>query len=158
MGNFYTDVICADSRTVLTTRIADLGLLEPVTRLAVQDILEDLGPTWMVFETCRSRHRQEYLFSIGATHLRKVGVHQYGLAADIIRRIDGEPSWKGDFTPLRLAAVRHGLISGQDWGQPGMHHDFIDADHVQRVSLADQSRLFDGTWYPDESYKPCDSQ
>ena len=94
------------------------------------------------------------LFNQGATKLRNVGVHHYGLACDIVKDINGEPSWKGDFTFLGGLAKAHGLIWGGDWGTPNVHHTFLDMDHVQRCSIGDQASLFRGEWYPDETYNP----
>jgi hypothetical protein len=157
MGNFYTDVVSKDARFQSTNRIADLALLEPKTRELVQSILTasaTAGTKLMVFETFRSQARQIQLFNQGATKLREVGVHHYGLACDIVRDIDGEPSWKGSFDFLGVLAHKNSLIWGGDWGDPTTKHTFIDADHVQRVTVARQITLFAGTWYPDEDYDP----
>ena len=107
----------------------------------------------MVFETYRSQPRQASLFAQGATQLKTVGVHHYGLACDLVKNVDGEPSWKGDFTFLGVLAKKHGLIWGGDWGQPGVRNSFPDLDHVQRCTILDQNKLFAGTWYPDDNYK-----
>ena len=40
-----------------------------------------------------------------------------------------------------------GLIWGGDWGNDTIVHSFVDADHVQRVNVADQAKLFDLSWY-----------
>lgn len=155
--NFYTRTILADPRVDSTKRVRDMKLLEPVTRAKVQAILADAlahGVELMVFETYRSQARQALLFDQGATKLRKVGVHHYGLACDIVKSIAGEPSWKGDFSLIGQLAHAHGLIWGGDWGAPGVAHSFVDAVHVQRCSVARQAALFSGTWYPDETYDP----
>jgi hypothetical protein len=157
MTTFYTDVIAKDSRFHSTAAIHDMLLLEPVTRVAVQAVIADakkLGVDLMPFETYRSKERQLMLFKQGATKLKDVGVHHYGLACDLPKSIHGDPSWKGDFGFLVKLCAKHGLISGLDWGQPGKKHSFIDGCHVQRVSLAKQKALFAGTWYPDAYYRP----
>jgi len=157
VGNFYTDVIQLDPRFTQITRCADITLLEPVMRAAVNSLLVDAqgqGIALMVFETYRSQQRQQQLFAAGASKLRTVGVHHYGLACDIVFDVGGEPSWKGDFTVLRDLANNHGLISGADWGTPNVPHTFRDMDHVQRVAVADQSKLFSGGWYPTDDYDP----
>jgi len=157
MGNFYTDVIEPDSRFSSTTRIADVALLEPTTRRLVQQIVnaaEGMGISVMVFETYRSQARQQELFNNGATKLRTVGVHHYGLACDIVRVAGGEPSWKGDFSFLGELAHSSGMIWGGDWGNPDIKHSFVDAVHVQRCTIARQAGLFAGTWYPDDAYNP----
>lgn len=157
MGTFYTDVIQKDARFASAARIADLALLEPTTRQLVQQIVEaaqKMGIILMVYETYRSVARQQELFDNGATKLRAIGVHSYGLACDIVRAVGGEPSWKGDFSFLGQLAHASGLIWGGDWGNPTIKHSFVDAVHVQRCTVARQPALFAGTWYPDETYNP----
>ncbi len=155
--NFYVDVIEKDSRFNSSQRVADAALLEPTTRQLVLQIIEaarKMGITLMIFETYRSQARQQELFDNGATRLRTAGVHRYGLACDIVRVVGGEPSWKGDFSFLGQLARSGGLIWGGDWGNPAIKHDFIDAVHVQRCTVARQPSLFAGDWYPDENYNP----
>jgi hypothetical protein len=157
MTNFYTDTIRQDLRYDSPNRIADLNLLEPTTRGLVQQIVADAkahGLELMVFETYRSQARQDQLFAQGATQLRTVGVHHYGLACDIVKSIDGDPSWKGDFSLLGRLAHQYHLIWGGDWGNPNIPHTFIDEPHVQRCSLDRQASLFQNQWYPDNSYDP----
>jgi hypothetical protein len=156
--SFYEDCIRKSELFTSSARVFSMDLLEPVTRAAVLNIFKDsaaAGMPLIVFETFRSRQRQQLLFDKGSTQLRQVGVHHYGLACDLVKSVAGGPSWKGDFDFLGLLAKKHGLIWGGDWGQPGVHHSFVDADHVQRVSVADQGKLFSGTWYPDENYVPA---
>jgi len=157
MGNFYTDVIQQDSRFQSATRVAELDLLEPTTRRLVEQIVDSaqkMGIPLIVYETYRSQARQQELFDRGATKLRTVGVHHYGLACDMVRSIGGEPSWKGDFAFLGELAHASGLIWGGDWGNPGIKHNFVDAVHVQRPTVAREPALFAGTWYPDDTYNP----
>jgi hypothetical protein len=113
MENFYTDVISHDARFDSASRVADSALLEPITGQLVQSIIaaaQQMGIALMVYETYRSQARQQELFDNGATKLRKVGVHHYGLACDIVRVVGGEPSWKGDFSFLGQLAHSAGLI------------------------------------------------
>lgn len=157
MGNFYNEVIRNDPRFCSTAAIADPMLLEPVTRQAVAAIIADAkagGIDLMIFETYRSQERQGRLFDQGATQLQNVGVHHYGLAGDLVKVVRGEPSWDGDFGFLGRLAKKHGLIWGGDWGSPDKPHSFRDYDHVQRCTVADQSRLFSGDWYPAQDYNP----
>ena len=156
-SNFYTDVIMADPRFNSTKRIADPELLEPTTRELVQAIVADAatnGLKLMIFETYRSQARQMALFNQGATKLKQVGVHHFGLACDLVKDINGQPSWKGDFSMLGALAKHHKLIWGGDWGTPASVHTFVDTDHVQRVTIGRQARLFSGDWYPDGNYDP----
>lgn len=158
MGNFYSDVICQDSRFTAVEAVRGLDLLEPVTRAAVTAIIADAteqGITLEVTETYRSAERQTHLYQTGASQLKTVGVHHYGLACDFCKIVDGKASWAGDWTFLCLLAVKHGLICGYDWGHPEMLHTFRDSDHVQRVGVPDQVKLFAGAWYPDSAFIPA---
>jgi hypothetical protein len=157
MSNFYTDVILKDERFNTTKIMNDVMLLEPVTRQLVETIIANAkaqGVELMVFETFRSQARQQILFQQGATKLKTVGVHNYGLACDIVKSINGDPSWKGDFSLLGQLAHSCKMIWGGDWGNPNIHHSFIDLVHVQRCTVARQASLFNGTWYPDVNYDP----
>jgi D-alanyl-D-alanine carboxypeptidase len=157
MGNFFTDVISKSSKFKSKDIVSDLALLEPNARALVQAIIADAGANGlklMVFETYRSKERQELLFAQGATKLKNVGVHHYGLACDIVKDVNGHPSWKGDFSLLGHLAHHHSLIWGGDWGTPGIKHTFLDDDHVQRCSVGRQASLFAGSWYPDDKYNP----
>ena len=87
-----------------------------------------LGHKLMVFETYRSQQRQEELFKQKKTKLKEVGVHHYGLACDLVKDINGQPSWDGDFSFLGRLAKKHGLILGGDWGTPDKPHSFRDDD------------------------------
>ena len=156
-GTFYTQFIQMDSRFGSPDRVADANLLDPSTLARVQAILADAkahGLDLMIFETYRSQQRQQLLFQQGATKLPHVGVHHFGLACDIVKSVNGQPSWKGDFSFLGMLAHAHGLIWGGDWGNPSIPHSFIDAVHVQRCSVQRQASLFRGEWYPDDSYDP----
>lgn len=157
MGNFFTEVLAQSFAFHSTSRVSDLSLLEPITRKLVQQIVDaaaQMGIEVMPFETYRSQARQQALFNSGATKLRQVGVHHYGLACDIVRVVSGEPSWKGDFSFLGQLARSSGLIWGGDWGEPSMRHSFVDSVHVQRCTVARQPALFSGVFYPDNSYNP----
>lgn len=149
--SFYTDVIQPDPRFHTLDAVRDTALLEPATKAAVEAIIAGaaaLGIALIVTETYRSQERQQALYAKGATQLREVGVHHYGLAADFCKIIDGAASWAGDWAFLGRLAEPYGLIWGGDWGQPTVAHSFRDFDHVQRCTLAEQPDLFAGTWYP----------
>ena len=159
MGNFYTDVLELDCRFHSANPIGDLGLLEPITRGLVQQVMQEaaaLGISLIPFETYRSQGRQLNLFEQGKSQLHTVGVHHYGLACDLVRDVCGAPSWEGDFSFLRVIARHHKLIWGGDWGNPCQPHRLYDAVHLQRCSVARQAALFRGEWYPDDNYDPYD--
>jgi hypothetical protein len=158
MGNFYQDTILRSSYFKSEATVRDIMLLEPVTRKAVQNVIHDamqLDPPvrLVITETYRSTNRQTNLFRQGLTKLdgltpARAGVHHFGLAADFAKVVNGLATWGGDWSFLRTLAERHGLISGLDWGLPDVRHSFVDPDHVQRATLAEQAALFAGTWYP----------
>lgn len=152
--NFYTDVIQKHPLFNSASRCADPALLEPVTRDAVQRMVESSPVPIMIFETFRSAQRQGVLFAAKKTELRTVGVHHYGLACDLVKCVDGQPSWEGSFEFLAELVEKVGLISGIDWGQPDKKHTFVDSDHVQRIAVKRQVALFEGSWYPGETYDP----
>ena len=159
--SFYSDVIMIDERAHSTKVVDDLDLLEPVTREIVASIIMDAkkkGVEYMVFETFRSKERQLQLYKQGASKLKNVGVHHYGLACDIVRQVNGQPSWKGDFSLLGKLAHANGLIWGGDWGAPDEKHSFLDVYHVQRCTIQRQPMLFKGKWYPDAAYDPYHDQ
>lgn len=157
MDNFYTSVLRKSPNFTSPTRCNDMALLEPVMRRKVEAILRDAAGhnvPLRVYETYRSPARQQQLFRQGATKLRTVGTHGYGLAVDFVRVVKGQPSWEGDFSILLKLCRAHSLISGIDWGHPGKPNSFVDSGHVQRITVARQNSLFNGEWYPDESYDP----
>lgn len=158
MGNFYTDVLRKDSRFNSTEKIDDLALLEPGVRLAVEAIIADAKAARhdvFVLETYRSQARQRILFDQHLTELREVGVHGFGLACDIGLMTNGKYDPVGEhYEFLVPLAVRHGMVSGIDWGLPKLMHDFKDWDHVQRIPLFRQDALFAGTWFPPGIYDP----
>jgi D-alanyl-D-alanine carboxypeptidase len=159
--SFYTDVIQKSPHFNSVDIVKDMDLLEPTFRQRVEALLAQAqaeGRPMMVFETYRSNERQLALFNQKLTQLKTVGVHHYGLACDICYLDNGKPSWKGDFTYLGKLADSHDIIWGGDWGTPNQKHSFRDMDHVQRVAVADQNKLFAGTWYPDANYDPFKPQ
>lgn len=157
MSNFYEDVIRRDPRFASAKRCSDLDLLEPVTRECVLAVVEEArrrGEALMVHETYRSSARQVLLYQRGVTRLREVGVHEYGLACDVVKCIDGDPSWKGSFALLGELGRQFGLVWGGDWGRSDRRPSFVDPVHLQRCTVARQLALFAGKFYPDASYDP----
>lgn len=156
--NFYQQVIVPSPVFHSEEAINDTKLLHPVMLYLVNEVIADakdlFGVDLMIFETYRSQERQALLFQRGVTKLEHVGVHHYGLAADMVVNKNGEASWDWDFRKLCELAHKHGLISGNDWGRPDLEHSFIDPDHVQFCSVARQDDLFSGSWYPDANYRP----
>lgn len=157
ISNFFTDVIQKDPRFNSVQQINDPLLLEPVTRDAVFDIIgkaKGMGITIVIGETYRSQTRQKLLFNKGKSELSQVGVHHFGLAADLWIEHNGQVDWHADYSIINKLCRAHPLICGADWGEPGRKHTFLDIDHVQRVTLGRQNALFAGRWYPETSYDP----
>jgi hypothetical protein len=155
--SFYTEVLSKDPRFHSTAQVNDIALLEPITRAAVKGIISDAaakGIKIIVGETYRSTERQQLLFTKGATKLRTVGVHHYGLACDLWIEHNGQVDWHADYMVLGPLAKAHNLVWGYDWGTPNQPHTFRDIDHVQRCSINRQPSLFNGSWYPDANYNP----
>lgn len=153
---FYSDVIMKSGVFHSITPIRDVALLEPVTREAVANIIKTAGlagVTLQVLETYRSEELQLEYYHRGVTQLRNVGVHHYGLACDLGIVVAGQVNWKADYSILGKYAAQFGLVWGGDWAAPSAPHSFRDLDHVQRISVADQGKLFDGSWYPEPNYK-----
>lgn len=157
MGNFYTDVIQKDARFNSPQPCRDTALLEPVTRAAVAAIIAEAaqsGIKLIVTETFRSQALQLHDEAIGASQV-KVGVHHYGLGCDFARiEGGGKCDWStADWQFLGPLAAKHGMTWGGDWGDPKKLHEpgFHDWDHIQRVAVEQQTALFAGTWYPEET-------
>lgn len=135
----------------------DVALLEPGTRAAVEALMAEAkeeGHDIRVLETYRSQTRQTALYHKGATQLRTVGCHGYGVAVDFGVFINGKYAENNKpYLFLRQLARKHGLISGQDWGK-AREGSFVDSGHVQRVPVWRQQALFAGTWYPPAAYDP----
>jgi len=61
-------------------------------------------PTINAWGPCTTGEATKKLFAQGATKIKTVGVHHYGLACDLVKDIGGEPSWQGDFKQARQEA------------------------------------------------------
>lgn len=156
--SFYSEVLQKHALFHTTKQVSDPMLLEPVTRAAVLAIIADakaLGHDLRILETYRSCERQAVLFQRGASKLKTVGCHHFGIAADFGLYVNGKYESRAEpYGFLVALCAKHGLISGIDWGQLGKKNSFVDAGHVQRVLVKDQRRLFAGGWFPDASYNP----
>lgn len=158
MGTFYTDVIQKDPRFHSTNVCADLALLEPGFRARITAFIalaKSLGHDVEILETYRSPARQQELYEKHLTELRQVGVHGFGLAADLKVLVNGVYDPKGqDYLYFKDLALKDDVISGINWGEPCEHHSFEDFDHLQGVPIFRQDALFAGTWYPLNPYDP----
>lgn len=147
---WYTDTIQKDLRFNSALACRDTALLFPTFLARVEEALSklaELGQSFEIVETYRSQERQEELFREGATELRQVGVHHFGLACDCVRLIGGAANWQpGVYVEYGQQMQAAGLVWGGSWAT------LKDLVHVQMISVEDQSKLFSGSWYPDESY------
>lgn len=144
MDTPFLSKLKTDRRYTSIERVSDPALLFPPLRAKIESIVAEakaLGQELVIFETYRSAARQARLFAEGRTKLARVGVHHYGLAADLVRRVNGKLTWEADYALLGGLAKRRGLVWGGDWR-------FRDEVHVQGIPVSDQSRLFSGAWYP----------
>ena len=151
MSNYFTDVIVPHTHYMAARRIAHPLLLEPILREKVGCILQEAkrrGTPLALFETFRSEARQEQLFEAKRTQLRKVGVHHYGLACDLVRIVDGRLDWEADHGVVGELAEAHRLVWGGAW------QTIHDPYHVQRIAVGRQGELFAGAFYPGEDYDP----
>lgn len=158
--SFYQNVIKTSLAFKTKDRVSAIHLLEPEFRRRMQNVIDDaklLGHELRIIETYRSKERQLELFNQKKTKLRNVGVHHYGLAADVVKIVDGKAFWGGDWSFLGKLAEKHKLIWGGDWGFPNKKTSFYDAVHLQMVSVKDQSKLFRGYWYPQPDYNPYEN-
>lgn len=157
MADFYTDTLQRDPRFTSSEACADTALLEPIFRTQVEGFIaaaKGQGIELIVTETYRSSERQQALFDQGKTQLRTVGVHHYGLACDF-KKGGGDP-YGGDWTFMAgiaktVSTADRVVISGADWGTPDQPHSFRDWDHIQGCTVAEQTALFGGSWYPGAS-------
>ena len=158
MGSFKTEVLDRDPRRNSTDQMRDTALLAPDLRRKIEAVIADAavgGHRLIVLETYRSQARQEQLFTQGKSRLRQAGCHGFGLACDLgFLNEQCEVNWSADYSVLGRIARAHNLVWGGDWGEPEKAHSFRDLDHVQLCSMADEERLFNGNWYPDEGYDP----
>ena len=157
MGNFYTDVIAKDLRFDASALVSDLGLLEPDFRTRVLALVEHaghLGVHLAVLETFRSKRRQKQLFLQHATQLQRVGVHHFGLAADLGVVVAKHVDWHANYAVIGQLAAQHQLIWGGNWGRPSVKPGFPDFGHVQGVTVERQKALFSGQFYPGPGYDP----
>lgn len=156
--SFYTDVIRKDPRFNSTDVCKDVALLEPGFRAKVQAMLDQAhkdGHDLRIAETFRSQARQAHLYDQGFTQLKKVGVHNFGLACDFNLFINGKYEDDGqNYSFLRDYEKKFKIISGFLWGSPWAKHTFTDADHVQGIPVFRQAELFAGTFYPTANYDP----
>jgi hypothetical protein len=159
MENFYTKVIQKSRLYHSEHLVSSLELLEPNFRQKIERLIiaaAAQGHKLMVYETFRSQARQEQLYKEKKTELRTKGVHHYGLAADIVFDVHGEPRWPSaeHFSILEPLARAQDLIWGGNWGRPPRPHSFVDPDHLQWCSVEQEHALLHDQWYPVAGYNP----
>jgi len=96
---------------------AEPSLLAPAVRDRVEKAIADSGLDLMIFEAWRSPERQEDRFKQGrsvpgprVTNAAPFfSLHQYGLAVDVVYRVNGQPSWQGDFDIIVPFFTKYGF-------------------------------------------------
>lgn len=129
-----------------------LDHLRPEFRVRVEALLEACraeGLGFEVYEGFRSRERQGWLFAQGRTAPGKVvtqaapgqSFHEYGAAADLVRRVEGRWSWdmSGDqarkwFRMRRLAGVVG--LAVLKWDYPHVQLSGVTLQDLQRLAVA----------------------
>jgi peptidoglycan LD-endopeptidase CwlK len=143
--SFYTDILTKDPRFKAPLVCRDPALLFPPFRAKIEAVIAKLAAasqTFEIIETFRSQARQEELYAAHATQLRTVGVHGFGLACDCARMIGGRITWEsGAYGNYGAACEAEGLTWGGRW-------TFGDLVHAQYVTVAEQPKLFNLSWYP----------
>lgn len=110
------------------------GFREKLAKVIAEMRSEGYKP--LVYETCRTNERQQYLYGFGRDYDDGRGRvtnsknavhtwHRFGLAADIICAEDGWEAPSDFWNSLERACVKYGLAWGGDW--PTMR----DLPHVQ---------------------------
>ena len=158
---WYSDVLQKSPEWHSPQACYDPKLLFPPFRAVCDRIIARAAGQGEVIrygETFRSPARQLYLRAKGLSQL-KVGTHQFGLAADFIRLVDGRYDPLGQDYVFLLALCNAEpcpwgrTISGVNWGddtRPISAEYFHDWDHCQGCLESQQAALFDGSWYPPE--------
>ncbi len=128
--------------------------------LTVLHEMERLGHDPIVFEGYRSDERQAWLYECGRTFDDGRGIvtqaatarrswHRYGLAVDVISRIDRWDAPARFWRHLRLSATEAGLVSGDDWDRDGIPVEDDPDEH-----LSDKPHL--QHWCPGMRVTPSD--
>lgn len=136
-------------------RITELDDLAPKFRVAVENILRDMGERGhkcKVFESLRTNERQRWLYGFGREYddgrgdvtgamTARGGWHYYGLAVDIVE--DDSTPWRASqlfWSDLGRIAEIHGCKWGGRWKR-------LDLPHVQwgtlRKSPSEKAHYYD---------------
>lgn len=105
----------------------DLRLLSPFFRTRIETALKevhDAGYDLFIFEAYRSPQRSNYLYEQGRTREGKIvtkakawqSLHNYGLASDLVYKINNRWAWEGDFDKPAMIMKTHGFVWGGAWG------------------------------------------
>ncbi|MGO7274688.1 glucosaminidase domain-containing protein [Rhizobium ruizarguesonis] len=142
-----------------TARQANLGVLHPIVRAAVNQVIQQLqaeGLPFEVFEAYRTPERQHMLYAQGRTAAGDIvtkarawaSYHQYGMAVDFVLRLDGEWSWssKGKYAKMweRLHAIgRANDLEPLSWELPHLQYS---GTTIERLQSGDYPALGDEAW------------
>lgn len=122
-------------------RTANMGFLQPKFRAKVEELIRRVnaqGYDAIVFETFRTRARNEQLSRKGtgvkprADGTIPIGMHELGLAVDIISKAKKWDAPKDFWAAIGAAADELGLEWGGNWTR-------VDKPHVQAVAPGGQA-------------------
>jgi peptidoglycan L-alanyl-D-glutamate endopeptidase CwlK len=109
-----------------------------------------------IFETYRSRKRQNDLFAQGRTAQGRIitnanagdSMHQYGLAADLVMWIDGKWNWSATehYKKLVLIMESVGLRGGYKWGDYP-HWELSDAPSIAELKKLYNNGGMENVWF-----------
>ncbi|HEY3309500.1 MAG TPA: M15 family metallopeptidase [Desulfuromonadaceae bacterium] len=136
MNEFYSQIIVKDPRFQSEERVADLALLEPNTRHKILNLMaaaKTNGIELVVFETYRSEQRQLELYRQGASKLKTVGGHHYGLACDLFKIATTKGAVKDDSLVLEQLAHEQGLFCGSDLRSNDIRFTFFDPAGLELI-------------------------
>ena len=116
--SFYTTVLQKSPVFRSAVPVRDPQWLEPEFRDRVMKLIADAraaGHELRILETYRSQELQTAYYERGATQLRTVGVHHFGLACDLGIVVAGQVNLKADYGILGELTRKHRLVWGGDW-------------------------------------------
>lgn len=115
--------------------VSDTGLLYPPFCVKIQSLVVTARAASLnviVFETYRSEPRQLLLFKQGRTKIKTNGMHHYGVAADLVFLLNGQPAWPSAGDPRWKELADIGRKLGLYWG--GDFKGLVDCPHWQYVA------------------------
>ena len=124
--------------------IADLSGPMVMLALEFEYLIKERNLKAKIYETRRSKERQAELFNLGYSKIKSGGMHEYGMAFDVV--FEGKKPWDNSHPWDKLGQIGHdlGLYWGGDW------HGFVDRPHFQYIpaTVTEQDRIRQGYMPP----------